>query len=86
MLSSVFTPIDNVPVGQHPHIIRLLKGVFNTRPPRVPDLDLLKVVDMLQKAPFEPLKLASLKHLTYKTVFLVAITTFRRCSDIQTLK
>lgn len=86
MLSSVFTPIDNVPVGQNPHIIRLLKGVFNTRPPRVPDLDLLKVFDMLQKAPFEPLKLASLKHLTYKTVFLVAITTFRRCSDIQTLK
>lgn len=86
MLSSVLTPIDNVPVGQHPHIIRLLKGVFNTRPPRVPDLDLLKVFDMLQKAPFEPLKLASLKHLTYKTVFLVAITTFRRCSDIQTLK
>lgn len=62
MLSSVFTPIDNVPVGQHPHIIRLLKGVFNTRPPRIPDLDLLKVFDMLQKAPFEPLQLASLKH------------------------
>lgn len=72
MLSSVLTPIDNVPVGQHPYINRLLKGVFNTRPPRVivvPDLDLLKVLEMLQKAPFEPLKLASSKHLTYKTVF-----------------
>lgn len=67
--SSVLT--DNVPVGQHPYIIRLLKGVFNIRPPRVivvPDLDLLKVLEMLQKAPFEPLKLASLKYLTYKTV------------------
>lgn len=73
LLSSVLTPIDNVPVGQHPHIIRLLKGVFNTRSPRVSvvsDLDLLKVLDVLQKAPFEPLKLASLKHLTYKNVFL----------------
>lgn len=33
MLSSVLTPIDNVPVGHHPfYIICLLKGVFNTRP------------------------------------------------------
>lgn len=31
MLSSVLSPINNVPVGQHPHIIRLLKGVFNSR-------------------------------------------------------
>ena len=28
MLSSVLLPIDNTPVGQHPCIIRLLKGVF----------------------------------------------------------
>ena len=41
---------------------------------------------MLNKAHFEPLKLASLKHVAYKTVFLLAITTFRRCSDIQALK
>ena len=32
MLSSVLPPIDNVRVGQHPYIIRLLKGVFNSRP------------------------------------------------------
>ena len=27
MLSAVFFPVDNVPIGQHPYIIRLLKGV-----------------------------------------------------------
>ena len=43
MLSSVLPPIDKVPIGQHPYIIRLLKGVFNSRPPKVkllPDWDL----------------------------------------------
>ncbi len=89
MLSSVLTPIDNTPVGQHPYIIRLLKGVFNSRPPVVklsPEWDLQKVLDMLVKAPFEPLKDADLKWLTFKTVFLVAITTFRRCADLQALR
>ena len=89
MLSSVLPPIDKVPIGQHPYIIRLLKGVFNSRPPKVkllPDWDLQKVLNMLQKSPFEPLKYTSLKHLTYKTIFLVAITTFRRCSDLQALR
>jgi hypothetical protein len=33
MLSSVMSPIENFPVGQHPYITRLIKGVFNSRPP-----------------------------------------------------
>lgn len=89
MLSSVLSPINNVPVGQHPHIIRLLKGVFNSRPPKVkllPEWDLKLVLNMLQNKPFEPLSQASLKLITYKTVFLMVICTFRRCSDLQSLK
>ena len=88
MLSSVLHPIDNIPVGQHPYIIRLLKGVFNSRPPQVkllPEWDLKLVLNLLKKPPFEPLCLAPLKYLTWKTVFLIAITTFRRSSDIQAL-
>ena len=89
MLSSVLPPIDKFSVGQHPYIIRLLKGVFNSRPPitrLLPEWNLQKVLDMLQKPPFEPLRDASLKYVTYKTIFLAAITTFRRCSDLQSLK
>ena len=33
MLSVVLSPADGMPVGQHPDILRLLKGVFNSRPP-----------------------------------------------------
>lgn len=29
---------------------------------------------------------ADLKFINFKTVFLVAITTFRRCSDLQSLR
>ncbi|CAC5399049.1 unnamed protein product [Mytilus coruscus] len=89
MLSSLLPPIDNVPIGQHPYMIRLLRGVFNSRPPKVnlvPEWDLQKVLDMLQKSPFEPLLKADVKCLTYKVVFLTAIATFRRCSDIQALR
>ena len=89
MLSSVLSPINNIPVGQHPYIIRLLKGVFNSRPPKsklLPELDLPKVLNMLQKEPFDPIRAASLKLITYKVVFLIAISTFRRCSDLQSLR
>lgn len=89
MLSSVLPPVGKISVGQHPYIIRLLKGVFNSRPPKVklvPEWDLPKVLQMLQSTPFEPIDKASLKHLTFKTIFLIAITTFRRCSDLQALK
>lgn len=89
MLSSVLPPVEQIPVGQHPYIIRLLKGVFNSRPPRVkllPEWNLDKILEMLKKKPFEPMKKAELKFITWKTVFLIAITTFRRCSDIQALR
>jgi hypothetical protein len=33
MLSAVLPTVDNFPIGQHPHIIRLIKGVSNSRPP-----------------------------------------------------
>lgn len=88
MLSSIMPPIEKIPVGQHPYIIRLVKGVFNSRPPKVvlvPEWSLPKVLKKLKEAPFEPIKNASLKFLTWKTAFLIAITSFRRCSDLQAL-
>jgi hypothetical protein len=39
----------------------------------------------LKLAPFEPMKHAHLKYVTWKTAFLIAITSFRRCSDLQAL-
>ena len=39
----------------------------------VPTWNLSLVLHHLTKAPFEPIQKASLKHLTYKTVFLLAL-------------
>jgi hypothetical protein len=89
MLSVVLPCIDGHKVGQHPYIIQMLKGVFNSRPPQVklvPEWDLFQVLNALQKKPFEPLHKASLKIITLKTVFMIAITSFRRCSDLQSFR
>ena len=75
MLSSVLQPVDKFLVRQHPFIIRLLKGVFNSRPPRVkmilPERNMPLVLQMLQENPFEPLSKASLKLTTFKTILLL---------------
>ena len=89
MLSAFLRPVDNFSVGQHPDVVRLLKGVFNSRPPQkklVPEWDLKIVLDFLAGNVFEPLSKVHLKYLTWKTVFLIAVTTFRRCGDIQALR
>ena len=83
MLSSILPRVEGFPIEQHPLIIRLLNGIFYERPPLkklVPEWDLCLVLGCMRKPPFEPLKDASLKHVTWKTCFLVAITTFRRQS------
>ena len=66
-----------------------VEGSFNERPPvkcLLPNWDLSIVLGCLKETPLEPLKDASLTHLTWKTCFLVAITTFRRCGDFQSLQ
>ena len=86
MLSVMLPQVDGKLVGQHSEIIRLLKGVFNLRSPiklLVPEWDLEKILSILSKSPFEPMQKCSLKFLIWKTVFITAISTFRRCSDIQ---
>ena len=40
---------------------------------------------MLQEDSFEPLSKASLKFSTFKTILLLAVCTFKRCSDLQSL-
>ena len=59
MLSSILPRVEGFPIGQHPHIIRLLKGIFDERLPLkklVPEWDLCLVLGCLRKPPFEPLK------------------------------
>ena len=48
----------------------------------IPSWNLSLVLHQLTKAPFEPLIEASLKHMTFKTVFLLALGSGKRRSEI----
>ena len=70
----------------------LLRDVFRgaalreaKSPRRVPAWDLFQVLAFLRKAPCEPLREASLKWPTIKTVFLIMLATGRRGSEVHSL-
>ena len=48
----------------------------------IPSWNLSLVLHQLTKTPFEPVQEASLKHLTFKTVFLLALGSGKRRSEI----
>uniref|UniRef100_A0A8C6V4T6 Tyr recombinase domain-containing protein n=1 Tax=Naja naja TaxID=35670 RepID=A0A8C6V4T6_NAJNA len=87
-LSSVLSWTGCKSISSHPRVRSFLKGATNLRPPtihRFPTWDLNIVLNALTKEPFEPLRSISTQLLTYKVVFLVAITSARRISEIAAL-
>ena len=85
-LSTTLSPIDGFPVGQHPFVTRLMKGIFNSRPivkTLFPAWSVKTVLLMLQN--WSPAKNLSLKVLTLKTIMLVALATGKRASSIKLL-
>ena len=52
---------------------------------RPPDWNLSLILRCLSRSPFEPLKLASDKHLTWKTYFLLALASAKRFSELHGL-
>ena len=53
--------------------------------PVLPQWDLGIVLEALSKPPYEPLREASLKHLTLKTVFLLAMASAGRHKELKAL-
>lgn len=65
---------------------QFLKGLFRTFPPLrhpPPEWKLNVVLQQLMKHPFEPIHRSDLKHLSWKTALLLALTSSRRVSEIQ---
>ena len=66
---------------------RLLTSFYRDKPVAnrsIPSRDLALVLHALTKQPFEPLGKASLKLLTYKTVFLLTLASGKRRSEVHT--
>jgi len=66
----------------------VLKSFFLERPfsnNTTPKWNLAKVLNSLIKEPYEPLSNASLKHLTWKTTFLLSLASGKRCGELHAL-
>ena len=76
---------STINVSKDEKLTRLLDSFHRNRPKGrrgIPSWNLSLVLHQLTKAPFEPLKEASFKHLTFKTVFLLALGSGKRRSEI----
>ena len=72
-------------VSKDKNLTRLLDSFHRGRPKGrrgIPSWNLSLVLHQLTKPPFEPLRKASLKHLTFKTVFLLALGSGKRRREI----
>ncbi|XP_068117913.1 uncharacterized protein [Hyperolius riggenbachi] len=72
----------------HPLIARFVKSIERNRPIAVkpfPKWDLSLVLKALTKPPFDCASNMNLRLLTFKTIFLVAITSARRVSELEAL-
>ena len=72
-------------ISKDENVTCLLDSFHRDRPKgwrAIPSWNLSLVLHQLTKAPFEPIKEAFLKHLTFKTVFLLALGLGKRRSEI----
>lgn len=88
VLATVLACKDHGLLSQHPRICCFLWGASNLRPPtvhRYPSWDLDLIRQVLEDSPFKPLSSVSLKFLTFKMAFLVAVTSARQVSALTAL-
>ena len=78
--------VEGIPIGQHPLVTRLMKGVYNLRPPKPRysytwDVDVVAqyIVSMGDNADL------SLKKLSQKLAFLMALVVASRTSELHAL-
>ena len=79
---------DGSSVSVSADLMKLVRGLFLRRPTvrtLTPSWNIQVVLEKLAKEPFEPLHRASLKHLTLKTIFLLAAASVRRRSALHAL-
>ena len=85
--SAIADKLGNSPfnISKDENLTHLLDSFHRDRPKGrrgIPSWNLSLVFHQLTKAQFEPIKEASLKHLTFKTVFFLALGSGKRRSEI----
>ena len=88
-LGSVLNRTGKAKVVLHKTISDIIASMELQRPrvtPVLPQWDLGIVLEALSKPPYKPLQEASFKHLTLKTVFLLAMASAGRRSELHALR
>ena len=88
-IGSVLNRTGRAKVVLHRTISDMIASMELQRPrtmPVLPQRDLGVVLEALSKSPYEPLREASFKHLTLKTVFLLAMASAGRRSELHALR
>ena len=80
--SAIADKLDKSPINYTKMKISLVSWDRPKGRRRIPSWNLSLVLHQLTKTPFEPIREASLKHLTFKTVFLLALGLGKRRSEI----
>jgi integrase len=83
-LSSILPFLDGKPIGEHPLIVRLCKGVRRSRPPKPRYSLTWDTVPVIQF--IKGMHHTDLKDLTLKLVMLLALTTGQRAQTLHMLK
>ena len=87
-IASTLKHLSSVDFSCHPVLSDIIRSMELEKPVIsrvVPHWDLSLVLDSLKKSPFEPMSSCSLKCLTQKTVFLIALASGRRRSELHAL-
>lgn len=87
-ISSTLKHLSSVDFSSHPVLSDIIRSMELEKPVSnriVPLWDLALVLESFKKTPFEPMASCSLKCLTQKTVFLIALASGRRRSEIHAL-
>ena len=85
-ISMTHDPIEGTPIGQHPSVSRIMRGIHNTRPPRpryTSTWDVDKVIRYVESLGSNDS--LSLKHLSMKLAVLFALVEASRSSELAAL-
>lgn len=87
-VSAIHAPVVDQSVSSHPILKQFLKGLLHLHPPiKAPILggDVPMVLCCLTWHPFEQAATCDLRLLSFKTLFLLAVTSARRVSELYVL-
>ncbi len=87
-ISAYHVPINESSLGSHALICSFLNGETRLRPPckpHFPGWDLPLVLDFHCSPPFEPLQAADLRWMSLKAVFVLALASAKRVSELHAL-